>query len=163
MNTQLLSEESLKNGRRWTFREDFDLASGGSVDIAIANELASDELRLVSIRISPDNAVVGTTTANVDGVGGGTTLPFRNDRINGGVDSKPAEIVVESGGSYSGGVAPLPFRTSGASGSGINKTPLNDIPVAVSRIEAGGNLQYTITEDSGNAQTVTFEVVIARR
>jgi len=162
VNTQPLAEESLKNARRWTFREDFDIETD-DIEILIANSMSNNSLRLVSKIILSDDTYSGSVDLNVSGVGTGTPLPFRNDLIDGDPVDPPDGITVESGGTYSGGSNSLPIRTTGGTGRGTNRTPLNQIPTATARIEPGGSLHYTLSNSSGNPNTVTFEAIIAER
>jgi len=159
---QSLAEASLREGDRWTFRQAFDLAAGGTETVLLDNDLSADALRVVAIRISTANAITGSVAANADGVGSGSALPAQNDRIDADVAALPAGVSVESGGSYSGGDASLPLETTGGTGAGTNRTALNQVPTANVRVEPGGSLLWTITEDSGNASKVVFEVTVAR-
>jgi hypothetical protein len=162
MNSQTLSEESLKNGRRWTFAEVLTLAADGSEEIVIDNSLADDTLRLVAVDIDPDDQLSGTVDANVTVDSAGTDFPVQNDRVDGDVAATPSGVSVEYGGTYSGGEASLPFRNTGGVGGGAARTDLNAIPTSLSRIQAGFSKRYTITDESSGEQDVTVTMTVAR-
>lgn len=162
-NVQTLGEESLKNGRRWTFREVFGLSGDGSEEVVVQNNFDADTLRVVAITVDPDDQISGSVEANATIDASGTALSAQNGRINGDVADVPAGIIAEYGGTYSGGVAPLPLRNSGGVGGGAARTDLNAIPTSVSQIDPGGSLHWTITDESGSAQSVTFTAVVSRR
>ena len=162
MNTQTASASSLKQGERWTFRDVFDVAADGSELVYVENDLSSDALRVVSITIRSSRALTGSVEANSSVETSGSPLPVQNDRIDADVADLPAGVVVESGGTYTAGEAPLPISTVGGDGSGSNRTALNQLPTANVRIEPGASLLWTLTDDSGNGATIVFEVVVAR-
>lgn len=162
VNSQALAEESLKNGRRWTFREVIDLGANAITDVVIANDFGSDTLRLVAVTIDPDADVTGFCDANVTIDTAGTAVQSRNGFIDGTAADLPAGITVEYGGTYSGGDGQLPIRNSGGVGEAAAKSPLNEIPTAESRLLPGNNLRYQIEENSGSTQKVTVEIIVAR-
>lgn len=163
MNGQTLAEESLKNGRRWLFRDVIALDANASAEVVLQNDFSGDTLRVVAVDIDPDQEISGSVDANVTIDASGTDLPARNDRIDADVATVPSGLTVEHGGTYSGGEASVPLRNSGGVGEGAAKSPVNDIPVAVSQVEPGASERWIITEESGNAQSVTFSAVLSKK
>jgi hypothetical protein len=161
MNSQTLSEESLKNGRRWQYAAVVSLGANESTGVVIDNSTDGRPVRIVAVELIPDNKISGTVDANVTIDSAGTELDAQNGRIDGDVAATLPGVTVERGGTYSGGEAAVPFETAGGEGSGAARSALEPIPTSVTRIEAGHSLRYTITEDSGNAQAVVVSITVA--
>lgn len=160
-NYQTLAEESLKNGRRWQFTDVIDLASDGTEEVVIDNTYSERVIRVVSVLITPDDQLSGTVDANVSIDSAGTPLSAQNGLINDDVADTPDGVTVESGGTYSGGEAPLPFENAGGEGDGAARTALSQLPVAVNRIDAGHSLRFTLNDESSGPQDVSVEITIS--
>jgi hypothetical protein len=159
--TQTLSESSLRTGNRWTFRDSFNVSIDATQDILVDN--AGDRaLRVVAANVFTDNPIGGSVVANADGVGSGTELPGRNDRINDAVATLPSGVTVEQGGTYSGGEASLPISTVGGTAAGVNATALTQLPRSEIRLDPGGSLLWSIENVASAALSLVFELVVAR-
>ena len=161
MTGQTLAEQSLKTGDRWTFRDTFALDTADA-DIVVANDFPDDVLRVVSIRLAADDQFTGTLQTNASVDTSGTLFDWIPDRHDGTDGTLPSGIVVESGGTYSATGQSIPVQSTGGTGTPATRTPLNAVEAAVARVEPGGAFRYTISDDSGNPNTLLASITISR-
>ena len=162
MNSQSLSNASLKEGKQWRFREVFELAaSTGSQEFVIDNTLSDSKLRVVVRDIDPDEKIGGSVSLNPTIDTAGTDFRVVNNKIEAPPIGAPS-FTVEYGGTYSDLSQDLPLRSpGGADPPGPATAGTRSPNSAAFALEPGASIHYEITEESGNANTVTVEFVIS--
>ncbi|HMA78142.1 MAG TPA: hypothetical protein VKP88_03285 [Candidatus Paceibacterota bacterium] len=151
-------EQAIPDGNAAIHRDAATLSDGQTRPVLVQNPADSGVDAYVSRRIDTDNQITGTIRQNVTVDTAGTTV----DKLNADIQDSQldsTEVVVEQGGSYSGGGAnQLPIQTSGVQGQ--RSTPF--VATAQYVIRPGANLLYDITSQA-NSNDFVIEFAVAER
>lgn len=162
---QTLSEESLKNGRQYVFRETFTRSTADpSLDILIHHPAGADNtLRVVERVIDPTKALTGTLTPNVDITTDGTEFDVINKNITDPADTVPVPNA-QYGGTYDKDASPNTdaltvdvFDT----GQGATRVARSDSTAAF-RLEPGTNIYYDL-ESQADGNDILIQFIVSQR